>query len=65
MRLEGLDKRWQQAAAAILNGFKEWRPLADAALLSAAADLAALPPVLAGWLVRVPSIVTRATRRYA
>ena len=73
MRLEGLDQQWQQEAAAILSGFKEWRLrhpratlseieaaldarwavararlLADAALLSAAADLAALPPLRGG-----------------
>ena len=68
MRLEGVDQRWQEEAAAILSGFKEWRLqhpratlseieaalderwavararlLADAAVASAAADLAALP----------------------
>ena len=73
MRLERLDQRWQQEAATILGGFKEWRLqhpratlseieavldarwavararlLADAALLSAAADLAALPALRGG-----------------
>ena len=41
MRLEGLDQRWQQEAAAILSGFKEWRlrhPRATLSEIEAALD---------------------------
>ncbi len=41
MRLEAFDQRWQQEAAAILSGFKEWRlqhPRATLSEIEAALD---------------------------